>query len=323
VVFVPYFDAYFYLLVTDHGWFWRLRLVMGAYGLLILCTIFLIVEFTYPIGFMRIHYGLHVIASFIATVMWTMSGKFGCHPLLPPTCREIYNYFVCGPGSPHIIVRPIASGAIVDLIIRTVFGLDSGMACEASGYSLGASVMRAVTFGAIFDLVFQVITVVAGPILGFGHVPLTVAAVWMMGSAVGRVVGVAIAVSGDTTRASWIIIVVITALTAALGMLLVWSDDNPIRDTDHHFNFFLHQRNCRWIKACYRLALQRRQITVSPAAPLQYAMLVVKFYAMLLKPTHVSALTHQERLYCDWCREMDFEDGNRLQKWILRTINGL
>ena len=323
VVLIPYSASYFYLLVTDHGWLWRFRLVMVAYTLPILCTIFLIVEFICPIKSTHIHYSLHTFASFFIVLMWAVSGNFGCQPILPPTCREIYNYFTCGPGSPHIILRPVASGTIVDLIIRTVFGLDSEMACEVSGYSLGASVMRAVTFGAIFDLVFQIITVVAAQILGLQHAPLTVVAVWMMGSAVGRAMGVAIAVISDTISAFWIIVVIITALTTVPGMLLVWSEDDPIRDTDHYFKIFLHQRHCRWIKACYHLAIQQRQITISPSTPLQYAILFVKFYVMILKPTHVSALTPQERLYCDWCREMDVEDGNRLQKWILRTIKGL
>jgi len=162
VIMFPCSVAYRHFVTTNHEWFWRLLLhsVIIVYPCFALSIPALIIEFTYPIRFTRTQYRLHTSTSFIFTSLWAMSGKFGCH-LLPPTCREIYNYFFCGPGSPYIIVHPIASGAIVDQIIRTVFGLDSGMACEVSGSSLGASVMRAVTFGAIFDLVFQVIMVVA------------------------------------------------------------------------------------------------------------------------------------------------------------------
>jgi hypothetical protein len=184
----------------------------------------------------------------------------------------------------------------------------------------------------ILDAVLQTAVVVTQP-KPFLHSWTTVGAFWMAGSTVGRATGAVIVVG---LGAFQIVSIMIIGFTASVAMLMVSVNAQPVptADTDHYFKSFAHQHRCRWIKAHYRLALQKRKVPLSITAPLQYVFLIGQFYAMLLKPTHVwtqtptpthsglkqSEPTLKERLYCDWCTTMDIQERNDLLGWLSSTV---
>jgi hypothetical protein len=157
---------------------------------------------------------------------------------------------------------------------------------------------------------------------------LTVTAVWMAGSMVGRALGVALLASADITGIFQNIIRIIFGLASSpplfnfidifwllaflyrhlIGILLVCGEaffDRPIKASEMQadsLSLAIRHHSCRWIKARYHYALKRRKTPFSISSPLRDVSLMVEFYVMTLKPTHVSAVTHQERLFCDWCK---------------------